>query len=52
MIGNKIAQRVQSDRNLPLASALSAALLVGVSLLMIGAWWWRNRDQEPKEANP
>jgi spermidine/putrescine transport system permease protein len=52
MIGNKIAQRVQSDRNLPLASALSAALLVGVSFLMIGAWWWRNRDQEPKEANP
>ncbi len=52
MIGNKIAQRVQSDRNLPLASALSAALLVGVSLLMIAAWWWENQGKEPEEIKP
>lgn len=35
MIGNKIAQRVQSDRNLPLASALAAAMLGGVVLLLV-----------------
>ncbi|MEI6534538.1 MAG: ABC transporter permease [Verrucomicrobiaceae bacterium] len=35
MIGNKIAQRVQSDRNLPLASALAAAMLGGVILLLV-----------------
>lgn len=35
MIGNKIAQRVQSDRNLPLASALAAAMLGAVVLLLI-----------------
>lgn len=36
MIGNKIVQRVQSDRNLPLASALAAALLLLVSGLTLG----------------
>ncbi|MCP5558506.1 MAG: ABC transporter permease [Verrucomicrobiaceae bacterium] len=35
MIGNKIAQRVFSDRNLPEASALSSMLLLGVLALMI-----------------
>ncbi len=35
MIGNKIAQRAQGDRNLPLASALAAALLFCVLLLLI-----------------
>jgi spermidine/putrescine transport system permease protein len=35
MIGNKIAQRAQGDRNLPLASALAAALLGVVVLLLI-----------------
>lgn len=35
MIGNKIAQRVQSDRNLPLASALAASMLGAVVLLLI-----------------
>lgn len=34
MIGNKIAQRAQSDRNLPLASALAAAMLLSVTLVM------------------
>ena len=38
MIGNKIAQRAQADRNLPLASALAAALLLGVSLLLVACW--------------
>lgn len=38
MIGNKIAQRVGGDRNLPLASALAAALLGGVILLLLAAW--------------
>jgi len=36
MIGNKIVQRVQSDRNLPVASALAAALLLLVSGLTFG----------------
>ena len=35
MIGNKIAQRVFSDRNLPEASALSSLLLLGVLLLLV-----------------
>jgi ABC-type spermidine/putrescine transport system permease subunit I len=34
MIGNKIAQRAQGDRNLPLAAALAAALLLSVTLVM------------------
>lgn len=34
MIGNKIAQRAQGDRNLPLASALAAAMLVTVVALL------------------
>lgn len=35
MIGNKIAQRAQGDRNLPLAGALAAALLFCVMFLLI-----------------
>jgi spermidine/putrescine transport system permease protein len=38
MIGNKIAQRAQGDRNLPLASAMAAAMLAGVTVLMIIFW--------------
>jgi len=34
MLGNKIAQRAQADRNLPLASALAAAMLLIVTLVM------------------
>jgi spermidine/putrescine transport system permease protein len=36
MLGNRIAQRVRSDRNLPLAAALSGAMLgmVGIMFLM------------------
>ena len=50
MIGNKIAQRVQSDRNLPEAAALSAALLVAVSLLLLLGWRIQQRGSEGKEA--
>lgn len=42
MIGNKIAQRVFSDRNLPLASALSAVLLLAV--LAPTLWLGRKRE--------
>ncbi len=39
MIGNKIAQRVFTERNLPLASALSVVLAVAVFVpLLFGAW--------------
>jgi len=48
MIGNKIAQRVQSDRNLPMAGALSVPLLLGVVLLLGAARFWR-KDGEPAE---
>ena len=47
MIGNKIAQRAFGDRNLPLASALSAALLL-VVLMPTLVLAWRSR----KEALP
>lgn len=42
MIGNKIVQRAFTDRNLPLASALSGALLVMV-LLPVLLMAWRER---------
>ncbi len=47
MIGNKIAQRVFSDRNLPAASALSALmlLLVMVPLLIAAARRWRREGR-------
>jgi len=40
MLGSKIAQRVFSDRNLPLASALAAALMLAalVPMLLVAAW--------------
>lgn len=43
MIGNKIAQRAFNDRNLPLASALSGALLLAVLLPTL----WIGRKREP-----
>lgn len=44
MIGNKIAQRIFTDRNLPQASALAGALALLVLLpLLAGAWWSRRR---------
>jgi spermidine/putrescine transport system permease protein len=36
MLGNRIAERVRADRNLPLASAMAAAML-GMVLLVMGA---------------
>lgn len=39
MIGNKIAQRVFSDRNLPLASALAAVLALVMLLPALGLLW-------------
>lgn len=39
MIGNKIAQRVFSDRNLPLASALAAVLALVMLLPAMGLLW-------------
>lgn len=44
MIGNKIAQRAFTDRNLPLASALSGALLLAV--LVPAVWLGRKQEDE------
>jgi len=49
MIGNKIAQRALSDRNLPYASALSACLAVAVLMPMVISMLIRNRSR--KEAD-
>jgi len=43
MIGNKIAQRVFSERSLPDASALSAVLAIGVFLPLLMVYLYRNR---------
>ena len=45
MIGNKIAQRAFGDRNLPLASALSGALLLVVLIPALRVAW-RSRKEE------
>ena len=48
MIGNKIAQRAQSDRNLPLASAIAAAMLGAVTVLIIvGSSAFRRKSRNP-----
>jgi spermidine/putrescine transport system permease protein len=52
LLGNKIAQRVGTDRNLPLAAALSSIMLGTVVLLLSFGVWWRRRKLdrfEPKE---
>jgi len=49
MIGNKIAQRVQGDRNLPEAAALSAALLAAV-MVLLGLGWWNQKRAQRMEA--
>lgn len=43
MIGNKIAQYVYTERNLPRASALSAILTVVVVALLLAFLYWSNR---------
>lgn len=51
MIGNKIAQRAFSDRNLPHASALSAGLTVSVLIpLIIALMVQRKQREEQKQA--
>jgi ABC-type spermidine/putrescine transport system permease subunit I len=48
MLGNRIAQRVRTDRNLPLASAMAAALLGMVLVLMaIQSLYRKSRGGEP-----
>lgn len=49
MIGNKIAQRAQGDRNLPLASALAAALLGVVILLLMACSPAFRRNQKSSD---
>ena len=46
MVGNKITQRMLVDRNLPAASALSAALTLAVVLPMLWTLYLR-REEEP-----
>lgn len=46
MIGNKIAQRVQNDRNLPHACALSAALMLFVLGPMLAYMFARGKSQK------
>ncbi len=45
MLGNKIAQRAFADRNLPLACALTGALLLAV-MIPVGWMAWRARREE------
>ena len=53
LLGDKIAQRVFVDRNLPHASALSAFLMLAVFLPMLGCWLYKNhvkrRDAEAQK---
>jgi len=45
MLGNKIVQRAFTDRNLPLASALSGALLIAVLVPVMFLSWRERRTQ-------
>ncbi|MCC8167517.1 MAG: ABC transporter permease [Planctomycetes bacterium] len=49
MIGNKIAQYVYTERNLPRASALSAILTVVVVALLLAFLIWRRRRDENRD---
>ena len=53
LLGDKIAQRVFVDRNLPHASALSAFLMLAVFLPMLGCWLYKQhvkrRDAEAQK---
>lgn len=46
MLGNKIAQRAFTDRNLPRAAALASALMAAVLIPMWFIPAWRKRDKE------
>ncbi|KAF3361411.1 Spermidine/putrescine transport system permease protein PotB [Chlamydiales bacterium STE3] len=48
MIGNKIAQRTFSDRDIPLASALSALLTLAVLVPLFVVTFLRRRDKRTK----
>lgn len=50
LIGDKIAQRVFGDRNLPHASALSALLMMAVFLPLIGTVWIRKLKSRKAKA--
>lgn len=52
MLGNKITQRLQGDRNLPLASALAAAMLAAVALLLLASWIWQKRQDRNSLTGP
>lgn len=45
LIGDKIAQRVFADRNLPQASALSALLMFAVFIPLIGSYIYKKRRE-------
>jgi len=47
MFGNKIAQRVFVDRNLPLASALSAVLILAVLAPLLGVLFLQRKKGRP-----
>jgi spermidine/putrescine transport system permease protein len=48
MIGNKIAQRVFVDRNLPQASALSVVLILAVLAPLVGVLIMQRRREKPE----
>lgn len=50
MIGNRIVQRVFSDRNLPEAAALAGLLLAAVVVLFLAQAWRQRRTQTEEEA--
>lgn len=47
MIGNKIAQRATTDRNLPHAAALGAVLTIVIFIPLVGAAYLRRRGGDP-----
>ncbi len=58
MLGNRIAQRALSDRNLPEAAALASGLALAAVVLAAALWKWQRRQVRthatngPAEANP
>ena len=48
LIGNKIAQRVFVDRNLPLASAISAVLILSVLAPLAAVLFLQRKDERPE----
>jgi spermidine/putrescine transport system permease protein len=48
MIGNKIAQRVFVDRNLPQASALSVVLILSVLAPLVAVLFLQRKKERPE----